>query len=48
MARQEKALRQEKAQLKMRQRTLRRNQIIFVVLSGIIILSMVLSLMVKL
>lgn len=48
MARQDKALRQEKAQMNMRQHTLRRNQIIFVVLSGIIILSMVLSLMVTL
>lgn len=48
MARLEKASRQEKAQINVRQRNLRRNQIIFVILSGIIIISMVLSLMINL
>lgn len=48
MARQEKQPRQQKAQIDTRQRQVRRNQVILLVLSGLLIVSMVLSLLVNL
>jgi len=48
MARQEKQLRQKKAQMDAHQRQVRRNQIIIMALSGILILSMVLSMLINL
>lgn len=48
MANQEKQLRQKKAQIDARQRQIRRNQIIIVVFSGLLILSMILSLVINL
>lgn len=48
MSNQEKQIRQKKAQMEVHQRQVRRNQIIIIALSGILILSMVLSLLVNL
>jgi hypothetical protein len=47
MNRQEQQNRQKQQQAAQQQRQLRRNQIIFVVLSGILILSMILSLVIN-
>lgn len=47
MARQEKQTRQKKVQIDARQRLVRRNQVILLVLSGFIILSMILSLLIN-
>jgi hypothetical protein len=48
MARQEKQIRQKKVQMDVHQRQVRRNQIIIIVFSGLLILSMVLSLVINL
>jgi hypothetical protein len=48
MARQEKQSRQQKAQIDTHQRQVRRNQVILLVLSGLLIVSMVLSLLINL
>ncbi len=48
MASQEKQLRQKKAMMEAHQRQVRRNQIILVTFSGLLILSMILSLVINL
>lgn len=48
MARQEKQSRQQKVQFDTHQRQVRRNQVILLVLSGLLIVSMVLSLLINL
>ena len=48
MANQEKQIRQKKAQINAHQRQVRRNQIIIVTFSGLLILSMILSLVINL